>query len=128
MDDLMDDKEENSGLQGKRRWIFAGYVRKGVQAALGLSLSVFALYMAGSMPDPGFSDRWLFLLLQILRYSSLMLGVFSLFAMGFGVHRLVYHLTIRNALALLFYFVTGILGAGLAMLNSFITAAAGGNG
>lgn len=110
-----------------RRWIFSDFVRQGVRYALIFSLGVFILYTAGSMPDPGFPDRVLFLLLRVLRYSSLVNCAFSLFAMGNSVRRLVYHPNFRNVLALGFYFVTAILGAGLAMFDSFIIAATEGN-
>ena len=126
------DKEDGKAAPGNeesgRQWIFAGYMRIGVRVTLVLSLIIFAIYMIGSMPDPGFSDEFLFMLLQSLRYAALILCVFSLFAMGFGVHRMVYHPGIRNFFGLLFYFSTGVLGAALAMLNSFIVAAAGGVG
>jgi hypothetical protein len=111
-----------------RRWIFTDLVRKGVRVTLALALFIFAVYLAGSMPDPGFSDRVLFLLLLLLRYASLLLCAFSLFALGFSVRRLVYHPCVRSTLSLCFYFFTGILGAGFAMLNSMIIAASGGNG
>jgi len=121
--------ENGSGRKKRgRRWIFADFVKKGVLAALALSLLVLAVYLAGSTPDPGFSDRLLFLLLRLLRYASLLLCAFSLFAMGFSVQRLVNHPCMRNALGLFFYFLTGIMGAGFAMLNSMIIAAVGGNG
>ena len=110
-----------------RRWIFAGYARKGVHVSLALSLAVFAVYLFGSIPDPGFSDRLLFFLLRLLRYTSLMLCAFSLFAMGFSVHRLVHFPGLRSALNLFFYFVVGLLGAVLSMLDSFIVVATGGN-
>jgi hypothetical protein len=88
-------------------------------------LAIFALYTGGSVPDPGFSDRLLFLLLRLLQISSLLLCAFSLFFLAFSVRRLVYHPNLRNTLWLIAYFFTGILGAGLAMLNSLIFAAAG---
>ncbi|MDR2575738.1 MAG: hypothetical protein LBC52_04765 [Treponema sp.] len=111
----------------ERRWIISGFVRNGVLVTLGLSLVILALYMAGSMPDMGFSDNTLFLLLRLLRYSSLLLSAFSLFAMAYKVRRLVNSPGIRNTLSLLFYFFIGMLGAGLAMLYSFIVAASEGN-
>ena len=110
-----------------RRWIFSGYVKNGVLASLGISLAILVMYMAGSMPDTGFSDNILFLLLRLLRFSSLILCAFSLFAMADKVRRLVNRPGIKNALRLLFYFFTGMLGAGLAMLYSFIVAASEGN-
>jgi len=110
-----------------RRWIFSGYVKNGVLASLGVSLAILVMYMAGSMPDTGFSDNILFLFLRLLRYSSLFLCAFSLFAMADKVRRLVNRPGIKNALKLLFYFFTGFLGAVLAMLYSFIVAASEGN-
>ena len=112
---------------GRRRWIFADYAKKGVQATLTLSLIIFAMYLVGSIPDPGFSDYLLFMILRMLRYSSLLLFAFSFFALGFSVHRLVHVPKLRNALEVLFNFSVGILGAILAMLDSFMVAAAGGN-
>jgi len=110
-----------------RRWIFVDFVRKGVRVALALALLIFAVYLAGSMPDPGFSDRMLFLLLRLLWFASLLLCAFSLFALGFSVRRMVNYPNVRNALSLCFYFLTGLLGAVFAMLNSMIIAASGGN-
>jgi hypothetical protein len=121
-------KDTDERLPGRRRWIFASFARKGVQVTLALSCVAFAVYLGGSMPDPGFSDRLLFLLLWLLRYSALLLCAFSLFAMGFSAHRLVHRFYLRNILGLFFYFATAILGAGFVILNSMIIATAGGNG
>jgi hypothetical protein len=111
----------------ERRWIVSGFARNGVLSAFGLSIVILVLYMAGSMPDIGFSDKTLFLLLRLLRYSSLILCAFSLFAMAYSVQRMVNKPGIKNALAMFFYFIIGLLGAGLAMLYSLIIAASEGN-
>jgi len=110
-----------------RRWIISGFVKNGVLVTFGLSIVILVIYMAGSMPDTGFSDNALFMLLRLLRYSSLLLCAFSLLAMAYSVQRMVNNPGIRNALRMLFYFIIGILGAGLAMLYSFIVAASEGN-
>jgi len=110
-----------------RRWIISGYGKNGVIAASVLSVAIFALYMIGSMPATGFSDNALFLLLRLLRFSSLILCAFSLFAMGYSVQRMVNRPGVRNALRLFLYFIIGLLGAGLAMFYSFIVAASEGN-
>ncbi|MDR1857970.1 MAG: hypothetical protein LBQ69_00710 [Treponema sp.] len=120
------DNEPKKGEKA-RRWIFSGFVRKGIRFSLALSLVIFALYLAGSMPDPGFPDRLLFLLLRMLRFASLVSCAFSLFALGFSVRRLVYHPGLRNFLGMGFYFAASLLSAGLAMLDSLIVAATGGN-
>ena len=118
----------NPAAGSVRRWHFAVFAKNGVRYSLLLTLAIFIVYTAGSMPDPGFPDRILFFLLQLLQYSSLLLCAFSLFAMGFRIRRLVYYPSLRNGMGLLLYFLAGILGAGLAMLNSLIVAVSGGHG
>ena len=110
-----------------RRWIFSEFIRQGVRYALIFSLGIFALYTGGSLPDPGFPDRVLFLLLRVLRYSSLVSCAFSLFALGYSVRRMVNNPNMRNLLALGLSFFSAILGAGLAMFNSLVIAATEGN-
>jgi hypothetical protein len=121
------DSEQPAAKSG-RRWLFAVLARNGVRYTLLLTLAIFTVYTAGSMPDPGFPDRILFLLLRLLQYSSLLLCAFSLLAMGIRIRRLVYYPSLRNGIGLLLYFLAGILGAGLAMLNSLIVAVSGGHG
>jgi len=111
----------------ERRWIVSGFVRNGIIASLCLSIALLVVYMAGSVPDTGFSDNALFLLLRLLRYSSLILCAFSLFAMGYSIQRMVNHPGIKNLLRIFLYFLVGLFGAMLAMLYSFIVAASGGN-
>ena len=120
---------ENSAPPEKKtgRWIFWDFIKGGVIFALVLSLGVFALYTAGSIPDPGFSDRMLFFLLGTLRSVSLVNCTFSLFAMGLSVHRLVNQPSRRTVLALLFYFACALIGAFLTMLESVMVAASEGN-
>jgi len=111
----------------ERRWIVSGFVRNGVLVTVGISFALLAVYMAGSRPEAGFSDNALFMLLRVLRFSSLILCAFSLFALVYSVRRIVDSPGLRNALGLFFYFIAGLLGAGLAMLYSFIVAASEGN-
>jgi len=111
----------------ERRWIISGFVRNGVLVTFGISLAILTLYMAGSMPDTDFSDNTLFLFLRLLRYSSLILCAFAIFAMGYSVQRMVNNPGIKNAFRIFFYFIIGLIGAGLAMLYSFIVAASEGN-
>jgi len=110
-----------------RKWIFALLFKHGVMYTLAVSIVLFIIYMIGSIPDLGVYDRYIFLLLRLLWYSSLLLCFFSLFAMGAKVRRLVHNPSFRNVLGLFFYFFTGLLGAGLAIINSLIIAASAGN-
>lgn len=110
------------------RRFFPLLARGGTLATLVFSGFLLALYLAGSLPDPGFSDTVFFILLRLLHYSSLLLCVFSLGGMAVAVHRLVLGPRLRHVLALCCYFVSALAGAALSMLNSFIVAATGGNG
>ena len=129
---MEDNTTENTTPQSSpkgivRRWIFPGFARRGVRYSFALSLFIFAVYMAGSMPDPGFSDHVLFFLLRMLRYSSLLSCAFSLFAMGFSVRRIVHRPNLRRILGLLLYFTTAIISANLVIFSSLIVAASEGN-
>ena len=108
-------------------WFFSTFIRNGLRFTFALSLGVFALYMAGSIPDPGFSDRMLFFLLSSLRSVSLASSAFSVFALGFSVHRLVVQPSPRRLLNLCFYFSVGLFSVMLALLDSLILAASVGN-
>jgi hypothetical protein len=122
-----DTENTDTKKEYKRHWIFKDFIGKGVRVALVISLAIFAVYTIGSVPDPGFPDRVLFLLLKMLRYSSLVNCAFSLFALGYSVHRLVNKPSWRNFFGLCFYFATGVFGAGLAMLDTLIIAASAGH-
>ena len=110
-----------------RYWIFALLFQRGVLFFLALTIAIFVIYIIGSIPDPGISDRILFLLLRLLWYSSLLLCLFSLFSLGYKVRRLVNRPSLRIALGVMLYFTAGVFGAALAIINSFIIVASGGN-
>jgi hypothetical protein len=110
-----------------RHWIFSVLFKRGVIFSLIATLVLFTLYVISGIPDPGISDRLLFLLLRLLWYSSLLLCIFSLFAMGLKIRRLVFHPNLRNIVGLFLYFFAGLFGAASAIFNSFIIAASSGN-
>jgi hypothetical protein len=119
----------NDSTRDKQRPLrIPGMIRGGVILSLVLSAATVVLYIAGSAPDPGFSDETQFLLLRILRYLSLVLIVFSLCAAGFSVRLMALRPRPRYLAGMALYLLTGILGAALVILNSVIVVAAGGNG
>jgi len=101
---------------------FPGLARAGLRYSLILSLVLFVLYIGGSIVDPEVPDTLLFLFLRLLRYSAFLLGIFSLVALGFGVHRMVHSPSLRNGLGILMYFFLGLLGAFFAMFSWLIVA------
>ena len=111
----------------KYRYLIPDFVKKGVICSLIVSLMIFGIYLFGSIPDPGFTDNALFMLLRLLYYSSLLLMAFSLFALGLRIHLLVYNPSLRAVFGLFTYFFTGVLGAFFVMLNSLIVTFAAGN-
>ena len=122
---MSDEYSTQSKRRKRRHWVYH-FIRNGFLSTLAVSVIVFVTYLTGSTLDRGFSDNMLFLLLRLLRYSSLLLSAFSVIAMGFSVVRLVYRPRVGITLLLIFCFITGILGAGLAILSSLIIATTGG--
>ena len=120
-------KDNQEKIRHVRHWIFALLFKRGVLISLALTIIFFVIYMVGSIPDPGISDHILFLLLRLLWYSSLLLCFFSLFSMGYKIRRLVNRPSLRSAFGVLLYFAAGVFGVGLAIINSFIIVASGGN-
>jgi len=108
------------------KWFIPNFVKKGVVTTLIASLMIFGIYLFGSMLNPGFTDGALFFLLDLLYYTSLILLVLSLFALGLRIHLLVYNPGARAVLGLFTYFFSGVLGAFLAMLSSLIEAISSG--
>ena len=102
-------------------------VKTAVRYALSSSILFFVLYMAGSMYIPGVPDTLLFWLLRLMRYSGFLLSVFSLVALGFGVHRLVYKPCPRTALSSLLYFFLILLGAVFIMFSLLIVEISAGH-
>jgi len=119
--------EEDSKPMTRHIRAFPGIVKTGVRYALILSMIFFVLFMASSMYPPGVPDAFLFALLRLLRYSAVLLCVFSLVALGFGVHRSVHAPGVRNVLGILRYFFFTLLGAILVMFSLLIVAMVGGN-
>jgi len=106
---------------------FPSSVKTAVRYSLSLSIIFFVLYMAGSMYAPGVPDTLLFMLLRLMRYSGFLLLVFSLVALGFGVHRLVNNPCVRTALYTLLYFFLILLGAVFIMFSLLIVGISAGN-
>ena len=113
--------------KNKYRYFIPAFVKKGVISTLIISLMIFGIYLFGSIPDPGFTDDALFMLLQLLYYSSFLLMAFSLFALGLRIQLLVYNPSLRAVLGLFTYFFSGVLGAFFVMLYSLIETFAAGN-
>jgi hypothetical protein len=88
------------------------------------SLSVAALVVYAAESD--FSDKTLFLLLFVLRYSSLLLCLCSVFLLIAGIRDMIRSPSAASA-ALIVLVLCGILyGAGIIIFDAMITAISGG--
>ena len=105
------------------------FVNKALVFSLVLSAFILAFYiLSGVLPETGFTDQSLFVLLGILRYLSFLICVLSLCALGFSIRLIIRRPALKPALKIALYILAGIAGAGVAVLNMFIVAASGGNG
>jgi hypothetical protein len=94
--------------------------------SLALTVGTFALYLAGTVSEPGFTDRTLLALLGVLRILGFFLCALSLSALICGVWRGSSRR--GRVLNLALYVITGIMGTALMIMNAFFAAITGGNG
>lgn len=135
MEDSADSKTENPNIEPPvkpraafRRRNTPAMVRAWVVYALTLSVALFAIFIAGSMHDPGVSDSVLFLLLRLVRYSSIVLCALAVVAVWFGVRNIVSHPCVQNAIAIATNFFLILFGAGMAMVSHLIVEVVKGQG
>jgi hypothetical protein len=82
-----------------------------------ISLFTLIIYLA----ETGFSDEELFLLLVIMRYSSFTVCVSSIFFLVTGIIRLFKKLSVYSVLLVIFSVLGALYGAGIIIVDAFIT-------
>jgi len=91
---------------------------------LAVSLICLVLYIL----DLNYSDRALFVLLNILRYSSFFLCIFSFYRLIINIYRVFRRRTFNIIIQIFLYIVLIVYGIAIIFLEAFISAVAGGNG
>jgi len=87
-----------------------------------ISLFTLIVYLA----ETEFSDEELFLLLTIMRYSSFMVCVSSIFFFVTGIISLIRKLSVYSVLLVIFSVLGALYGAGIILVDAFITTITGG--
>jgi len=88
-----------------------------------VSLSSFIIYSQ----DINYSDRALFLMLIIMRYSSFILCICTLYKLLVNVFYFFRRPSVLNVMKNIFFLIIIICGAFIIFYESFITVLAGGN-
>jgi len=87
-----------------------------------ISLFTLIVYLA----ETEFSDEELFLLLVIMRYSSFMVCISSMFFFVTGIISLFRKPTVYSVLLVIFSILGVLYGTGIIMVDAFITTITGG--
>jgi len=103
----------------KESWTPAGWI-----LFFGFSISLFTLIIY--LTETGFSDKELFMLLAIMRYSSFTVCVSSIFFFVTGIIRLFRKPSAYYVLMVIFSFFGILYGAGIIIVDVFITTITGG--
>ena len=111
--------EKEANVQRNMPWILKG----GVPIILGLCVCTMIIFAV----DGVFPNNTLFNLLSLLQFLAGFLIVLSLCSLVFNIWRLLRHPRVKYVLCLGFYLLSGIFGAVVMFLGSFIIAASGGN-
>jgi len=88
-----------------------------------VSLSSFVIYSQ----DINYSDKALFLMLIVMRYSSFILCICSLYKLLINIIHFFHRPSVLHVMKNLFYLVFMVYGAFIIFYESFITVLAGGN-
>jgi hypothetical protein len=91
---------------------------------LAVSLTSLVLYLL----DLNYSDKTLFVMLNILRYSSFFLCVFSFYRLALFVYRAFRKRSLSVFLRIFLYIILILYGLFIFFLEAFTSAIAGGNG
>jgi len=78
--------------------------------------------------ETGFSDEKLFYLLAVLRYSSFIIFICSLFLLITNIVRLFRSPCALSVLGIFLFFCSAVYGAGIFLFNAIIISITGGNG
>jgi|TergutMp193P3_1026864.scaffolds.fasta_scaffold01282_5 hypothetical protein len=92
--------------------------------SLTFSLLAFVVYLA----EPGFSDETLFFLLAVLRYSSFLVFVCSVYLMIAGICRFIRWPSVMFFLGIFLYLLGALYGACIIIIDAFIISITGGIG
>jgi len=94
--------------------------------AISFAVSVTALVVF--FAESGFSDETLFLLLAVLRYSSFLLCVSSVYLTASGIRRIVGRPSVMPVLGVVLTFCLALSGLGIILADAFILSITGGKG
>ena len=108
---------------GKNNKIRTTSVVWGLIYSLNLSIITLIVYIA----DLDLPDKALFLLLAILRYSSIFVCVCSLYLLIAGFRRMIQRPGVVSALKIVLFLCSMLFGSGIIVFSVFIVTFAGGN-
>ena len=92
---------------------------------ISLTFSLFSLIVYSTETD--FSDKTLFFLLTVLRYSSLLTGICSVFLLITNVNSFIHSPSVARFLLFFLFFLGFLYSAGIVIFNAFIISISGGN-
>jgi len=90
------------------------------------SFAVSAVSLGIYLAESDFSDKTLFFLLGVMRYSSFMVLFCSIFLLIAGIGRLVKKPSLQAVLKIILSFCTALYGAGIIIMDAFIITITGG--
>ena len=89
---------------------------------------VFSLItLIAYLSELDYSDETLFFLLSVLRYSSFFVCVSSIYLLIACIIQIIRSPSIRSAAGIFLFILSALYGAGMIILDAFITSISGGN-
>jgi hypothetical protein len=95
---------------------------------LSVSFTVSVIALVIFLAESDFSDKTLFLLLAVLRYSSFLLCISSVFLTVTGFKRVVHKPSVLPVFGVVLTFCLTLFGLGIILVDAFILSITGGKG
>jgi hypothetical protein len=92
------------------------------------SFAVSVITLIVYFAESEFSDETLFFLLAVLRYSSFLVCVCSLFLLIEGIGRIIKKPSVLSVVKTVLFLFSALYGAGIIIIDAFILSITGGNG
>jgi len=104
-----------------RKWGFQVWM-------LAFFITITSVTLTVYFSDTYFSDETLFILLAVLRYSSYIVCICSVFKLAVSIYRVIRRFSVFGLIKIVLYFASFVYGVAIVFFEAFVNVVSRGNG